>query len=151
MISTVDWVKIVSSSTTKERFLSLTNLTEVAVRFSETDAMGVVHFNRYFLFFEEGFVSFLNSLGSSPAEWLKRDVVFPVVEAHCAYKESAKFGDVVQVTTAIESRSEHSLTFVHEVFRKGDQRLLAHGKLVRVCFDVRKREKVPVEEIFKRQ
>ncbi|MHA1731658.1 MAG: acyl-CoA thioesterase [Promethearchaeota archaeon] len=122
--------------------------TEVRVRFSETDAMGVVHFNRYFLFFEEGFVSFLNSLGTSPAEHLERDVVFPIVEAHCTYKESAKFGDTVVIVTRIEHKT-HSLVCHHEVYRKSDDALLAHGKLVRVCYNTREKVKVPVASLFK--
>ncbi len=122
--------------------------TEVRVRFSETDAMGVVHFNRYFLFFEEGFVSFLNSLGNSPADHLEQDVVFPIVEAHCNYKESARFGDVVEITTRIEYKT-HSLICLHEVYRKSDHRLLAHGKLVRVCLNINTKQKVPVRELFK--
>lgn len=94
----------------------ISNSTEVIVRFSDTDAMGVVHFNRYFIFFEDGFIAFLKAIGISPFEsFKKKGIVFPIVESHCKYEASARFGDVLEVNTKIDSFSTHSFTCHHEV------------------------------------
>jgi acyl-CoA thioester hydrolase len=125
----------------------ITNSTDVIVRFSDTDAMGIVHFNKYFIYFEDGFISFLTSLGWSPGENLKKGIVFPIVESHCKYKASAKFGDVLEVVTKIEKFSTHSLTCTHEVLRKSNKEVLAFGTLVRVCYSL-DQKKVPIKDVF---
>ncbi|MBD3350465.1 MAG: YbgC/FadM family acyl-CoA thioesterase [Candidatus Lokiarchaeota archaeon] len=127
----------------------LTNKTEVIVRFSDTDAMGIVHVNRYFIYFEDGFVSLLDSIGFHPSEHIKEGIVFPIVESHCNYESSAKFGDTLVILTKIKSVSTHSLTCSHEVRRRSDNTLLAHGTLVRVCYSL-DNEKIPVDTIFSR-
>lgn len=125
----------------------IVNTTDVIVRFSDTDAMGIVHFNKYFIYFEDGFISFLNNLGWSPGENLKKGIVFPIVESHCTYKSSAKFGDILEVVTRIEKLTTHSLTCKHEVFRKSSKELLAYGSVVRVCYSL-DQKKIPIRDVF---
>ncbi len=125
----------------------ISNKTDIIVRFEDTDAMQIVHFNRYFIYFEDGFISFLNAIGFSPGEQIKKGIVFPIVESHCNYEASARFGDVLEVTTRIENISTHSLTCKHEVHRKKDGKLLAYGTLVRVCYSL-DQKKIPVADVL---
>jgi acyl-CoA thioesterase FadM len=46
----------------KAKLLGEFNLTRVKVRFNDTDSMGVVHFKNYLVYFDDGFVSFMNSI-----------------------------------------------------------------------------------------
>ena len=46
----------------KVKFLEHKDSTRVKVRFNDTDAMGVVHFKNYMVYFDDGFVSFMNSI-----------------------------------------------------------------------------------------
>ena len=45
-----------------DRLLDNKDITKVKVRFNDTDAMGVVHFKNYMVYFDDGFVSFMNSI-----------------------------------------------------------------------------------------
>lgn len=45
----------------KQKLLDAKDTTEIKVRFNDTDAMGVVHFKNYMVYFDDGFVSFMNS------------------------------------------------------------------------------------------
>ena len=125
----------------------ISNKTDIIVRFEDTDAMSVVHFNRYLIYFEDGFISFLNAIGMPPWEHIKRGIVFPIVESHCKYEASARFGDTLEVTTRIEKITTHSLTCKHEVRRKADGKLLAYGTLVRVCYSL-EQKKIPVSDVL---
>ncbi|GAG82208.1 unnamed protein product, partial [marine sediment metagenome] len=44
----------------KKRLLEAKDTTTIKVRFNDTDAMGVVHFKNYMVYFDDGFVSFMN-------------------------------------------------------------------------------------------
>ena len=46
----------------KVRLLKEIDVTRVKVRFNDTDSMGVVHFKNYLVYFDDGFVSFMNSI-----------------------------------------------------------------------------------------
>ena len=48
----------------KVRLLKEIDVTRVKVRFNDTDSMGVVHFKNYLVYFDDGFVSFMNHDGS---------------------------------------------------------------------------------------
>jgi len=124
----------------------ISNSTEVIVRFSDTDAMGVVHFNRYYIFFEDGFIAFMKALGLHE-DTRKKQIVFPVVESHCKYDASARFGDILEVITRLDNFSNHSFRCVHEVHRKADGKLLASGTVVRVCYSLDEK-KIPISEVF---
>ncbi|GAI83841.1 unnamed protein product, partial [marine sediment metagenome] len=45
-----------------KKLLKVKDSTSVKVRFNDTDAMGIVHFKNYIVYFDDGFVSFMNSL-----------------------------------------------------------------------------------------
>ena len=44
----------------QERVLHHQDSTRVKIRFNDTDAMVIVHFKNYMVYFDDGFVSFMN-------------------------------------------------------------------------------------------
>src|SRR4051812_28900220 len=76
--------------TTRERF---------AVRFCETDLMGIVHHANYLQYFELGRVAWLKSRGISYDVWLAEGAHLPVVEATIRYHRAARFDDIVDLDT----------------------------------------------------
>ena len=70
---------------------------EVRVRFSETDAMGIVHHSRYLPYLEEARVEYLRSIGH-PYDALRADGVdIAVLEAAVQYRRPLRFDEVVRV------------------------------------------------------
>jgi len=126
----------------KAKLLSHQDVTRIKVRFNDTDAMGVVHFMNYFMYFDDGFVSFMNSLGASKRveELIYEDIALGVKHVNITYENSAKFGDYIIIRTNIEKIGKNSITFHHTLFRESDNALLAIVNATRFVMDLKKNE-----------
>jgi acyl-CoA thioester hydrolase len=74
-------------------------------RFSETDAMGVVHHAAYLPYLEEARVEFLRSIGH-PYDTVRADAddgghEFPVLEVSIQYRSALSFDDEVDVSLVV--------------------------------------------------
>jgi len=134
----------------KKNLLAEKDTTRVKVRFNDTDAMGVVHFKNYMVYFDDGFVSFMNSIKTSkPIEQAIHDgLAFGVKHVDITYEGSAKFGDYVIVETTIKKFGNKSLTFHHELFKESDKTLLATVDAVRFVLDLNKNELISILDFF---
>ncbi len=89
-----------------------------AVAFSETDAAGILHFSRYYVWMEDAEHACLRALGmtvhgagDADGDWL-----FPRVHAEADYKAPLRFEDVVDVEVRLERLGDRSITWAF-VFR----------------------------------
>lgn len=122
----------------------------VKVRFNDTDAMGIVHFMNYMMYFDDGFVSFMNSLKTSRRieEMIHENLALGVKHVEITYEGSAKFGDYIMVETRIEKLGEKSITFQHTLRNKSDKTLLAEVKAVRFIMNLKTEKLMNVHEFF---
>ena len=74
---------------------------ELAVRFAETDLMGVVHHSSYVVWFEAGRVAWMGAAGMPYSEVAQTGHHFAVTAIHVEYRAAARFGDVVRVITRL--------------------------------------------------
>jgi acyl-CoA thioester hydrolase len=73
----------------------------VRTRFSETDAMGIVHHAAYLLYLEEARVEFLRDAGH-PYDQVRADGVnFAVLEALVSYRRSVGFDEEVAINVMV--------------------------------------------------
>jgi len=107
----------------------------VRVTWADTDAAGVVHFSRFFVFFERTEEEFYRSVGLSFADFRDRRLWLPRVEAFCQYKKPARFEDVLEVELTLEELREKSAKLDFIVTNKETEELLATGYLVIVAAD----------------
>jgi acyl-CoA thioester hydrolase len=108
----------------------------VRVRYAETDQMGVVYHGNYFTWFEVGRVELCRALGFEYKQMEAEDDCFIVVaDAHCRYKKSARFDELLIVRTRIAGATKRTITFSYEVLRKADDELLATGDTIHVICD----------------
>jgi acyl-CoA thioester hydrolase len=107
----------------------------VRVRYAETDQMGVVYYANYLVWFEVGRTDLLRSAGWSYREMEIDGVSLPVIEAHCTYRESAKYDDELEVRTRGTMVSKVRVEFTYEVVRTADQAVLATGSTVHASLD----------------
>lgn len=123
---------------------------EVKVRFNDTDAMGVVHFKNYLVYFDDGFVSFMNNIQDPLAikNALKSGIVFPVKKIDIEYEGYAEFGDHVIIKTCIKSIGDTSIVFLHEIYRESDNALLAKVECVRVVMELESKNLLNVKQFF---
>ena len=107
----------------------------VRVRYAETDRMGVVYYANYFVWFEVGRTDLLRRSGWSYREMEIDGCSLPVMEARCAYRQSARYDDELDVTTRGVLLSPVRVRFDYEVVRAADQALLAEGHTVHASLD----------------
>ncbi len=108
-------------------------VTPMRVRFFETDLMGIVHHGSYLTYFEAGRVEWLRARGVTYADWAATGVHLPVVEAHVHYHSPARFDDLLDVETRLETLRTVSLKFVYRILRDG--KLLVDGYTRLGCID----------------
>ena len=69
--------------------------TEVRVRYAETDAAEIVYYSNFFIYFEVGKMEMFRELA------LSYDRRLPMIEAHCDFKNAAKFDDMLEIHTTV--------------------------------------------------
>ena len=115
------------------------SISRVRVRYAETDRMGVVYYANYFVWFEVGRTDLLRESGWSYREMEVDGFALPVIDASCAYRESAKYDDEIEVRTMGTMMSPVRVQFTYEIVRPADGAILATGSTVHATLDRRGR------------
>ena len=87
------------------------SISQVRVRYAETDQMGVVHHGNYAQFFEIGRLSWLEGYGISYKSMEEEGVQLPVYELKTRYKKPAYFDDVLTIETSLREKPTVKITF----------------------------------------
>lgn len=102
------------------------------VEFCDTDAAGIVHFSRFFIYMETAEHEMLRSVGLGVVQpWGEQSISWPRVSVSCDYKKPARFEDVLTIEVAVERIGSKSITHQFRFLRGED--LLATGKATAVC------------------
>ncbi len=118
--------------------------TIVRVRYAETDAMGVVHHSRYFVWLELARVEWLKSLEINYKDMEQQGFFLPVVQADLSYKSPAFFDDEIQIVLfPPEDYQRARFTINYQLFR--DETLIAKGFSVHAFINVQRRLIKPPE------
>ncbi len=105
-------------------------LTQLRVRYAETDQMNVVYYGNYAQYFEVGRVESIRNLGITYKDMEASGVIMPVVEMHVKYLRSARYDDLLTIKTTLrELPDDHKIEFHQEVFNETGK-LLTSGKVV---------------------
>jgi acyl-CoA thioester hydrolase len=114
---------------------ALTSVSRVRARYAETDQMGVVYYANYFVWFEVGRTDLLRQAGWTYRSMEAEGFSLPVIEAHCSYRQSAKYDDDVEVHTSGVLVSPVRVRFDYEVRRIEDRAALASGHTIHATLD----------------
>lgn len=106
----------------------------VRVYWEDTDAGGIVYYANYLRFMERARTEWLRAYGVEQME-LKEEhgLMFVVIDVAAHYRKPARYGDILQVTCAVEEITRASLTFKQEIFRGNE--LLLDGEVRVACLD----------------
>ena len=106
------------------------------VRYAETDQMGFAYYANYLAWFEVGRCEWLRSLGWSYRDLEVQDgIMLPVIEAHCEYRQPARYDDELLIRARGELASAVRIRFIYEVVRAADGATLAEGRTVHCATD----------------
>jgi acyl-CoA thioester hydrolase len=103
------------------------------VRFAETDAMQVVYYAEYFVWFEVARTELFRAIGM-PYSVISRKRGFhtPVVQAHADYKASARYDDEIAVRAWVSKLWRSSVQIDYEVSKLPAGELISTGHTVHV-------------------
>ncbi len=87
------------------------HVTELRVRYAETDRMGVVYHANYLAYCEVGRTDFVRAAGMSYREMEAAGVGLAVVEAQMRFHAPATYDDVVRVETRLVAVRSRTVTF----------------------------------------
>ncbi|MDE7361529.1 MAG: acyl-CoA thioesterase [Oscillospiraceae bacterium] len=103
------------------------NITELTVRYAETDCMGVVHHAVYPVWFEVARTDYIKAAGLSYADMEKGGVMLPVSGISCRYRLPARYDDTLLIEARISRFTPARIEFEYKVTRKGETEVLATG------------------------
>ncbi len=101
------------------------SITEIRVRYGETDRAGVVYHANYLDYFEIGRTEMLRGLGAAYRQVEEDGVLLTVVEATLRYSLPARYDDLLRVETRVLEVGGAQVRFGYEVRR--DRELLCTG------------------------
>jgi acyl-CoA thioester hydrolase len=110
----------------------LVAITEVRVRFSEVDSMGLVWHGNYVRYFEDGREAFGNSYGISYMDFYREGVLIPLVKISCDYKKPLKYGDTAIVETRFVNCEAAKLQYDYAIYNSQTKEVIATGSTVQV-------------------
>jgi acyl-CoA thioester hydrolase len=104
------------------------------IEFSDTDAGGIAHFARFFVFMEIAEHELLRALGCDPGAARQADgrlVGWPRVASSCEFLSPVRFGDELDIHVQVVRVGRTSLTFGFSLSHDG--RPVALGRTTTVC------------------
>ena len=107
----------------------------VRVRYAETDKMGIVYYANYLVWFEIGRTDWLRDTGWTYRAMEEDGIQLPVIEAHCEYRQGARYDDEVEIRTRAQKLSPVRIQFDYEAVRRADGAVLAAGYTVHATID----------------
>jgi len=122
------------------------SITQIRVRYAETDAMGIVHHATYPIWMELGRSDLLREMGQSYAEWEAQGVMMSVAELHVKYRSPARYDELVEVRTRLLEATKRKVVFGYEIQRDGTR--LVEGQSIHLVTSPEGRARVMPEELF---
>ncbi len=110
--------------------------TEVRVRLSETDAVGIVFFGSYAAYMDVGRMDYLENLGLTRLGGPVRDLIPGAVVSQAAnYHAPARYNDVLEINVRIAAAGRSSYTFHFLITNRRSAEVVATGRLTLVWLD----------------
>jgi acyl-CoA thioester hydrolase len=79
--------------------------------------MGVVYYANYLVWFEIGRTEWLRDAGWNYREMEETGVSLPVIEAHCEYRQPARYDDEIEIRTTATALTPARLRFDYRAVR----------------------------------
>ena len=120
----------------------------IRVRYGETDAMGVVYYGVYPLYYETGRTEMMRHLGFTYRKMEEKGIIMPVISMSSRYLKPARYDDLLTVKTIVKKMPETRILFDYEIYNEKKQ-LVNEGQTTLVFIDREKRRPVRIPEFLK--
>lgn len=100
------------------------------VRYSETDQMQTFYNSRALEWFEVGRTELSRAIGVPYAEWEKRGILMPLVEARVFFRGRARYDDLLEMTVTLKAEGRARLLFENRIVQADGSGAVAEGYTV---------------------
>ena len=97
--------------------------------------MGVVYYANYLVWFEVGRTEWLRQAGWTYRALERDGISLPVIEAHCEYRQPARYDDEIEVATSGTLVTPVRIRFDYKVSGRADGTIVAIGHTVHAAVD----------------
>ena len=119
---------------------TLSNTTEVVIRFSECDALKMVWHGNYVKYFEDGREDFGKKFGLSYRNiYGETGLAVPLIHIECDFKKMVGFGETILVETTMIDDPASKIIFEYNIFNDKKE-LVCKGKTIQVFLNMEKKE-----------
>ena len=95
------------------------SITQVRVRYAETDQMNVVYHGNYAQYFEVARAEAIRNLGFTYKDMEKMGTYMPITELHCKFLRPAHYDDLLSIKLMLRQLpADHKIIFDHEVYNE---------------------------------
>lgn len=105
----------------------LTHITEIRVRYADTDKMQFVYNGKYLEYFEVGRTEMLRATGLAYSEVEKAGYQLPLIEAGIKYFQPALYDDILEIHSSVRELHSPKVNINYVVKRKGTDDIIAEG------------------------
>ena len=121
---------------------------ERKVRFSDSDAQGIVFNGNYLTYFDDTVTDYFDALGIEWAELNRRGYDMVLGRVEIDFRATAQVGDVLITGARVIEIGNSSVTFEMNTWERDSQRTVARGREIQVMLDHATLEKTPVPDFF---
>lgn len=112
---------------------------DINIRFSDTDAMGVVWHGNYLRFFEDAREAFGNNFELRYLDMYNKGYFTPIVTSEIHHKSPLYYGDKVRAIARYIPSAAAKLIFEYEIINLTSDSISATGKTVQIFLSARDR------------
>ena len=118
------------------KITELSDKTEVTVRFSEVDAMGIVWHGNFVKYMEDGRESFGRRFGLGYYDLYEQGLQVPLVKLDIDYKLQVKYGEQIVIETTWMNCDAAKILFKYRILRKDDGAVLMKAQTTQVFLNI---------------
>lgn len=110
----------------------LVHHSEIEVKFSEADPLGIVWHGHHIRYFEDGREAFGKAYGLRYLDLYRQNIVIPIISIHCDYKRILRYSHRIRLETTYVDSAAAKLRFEYNLYDTATEELVATGYSVQV-------------------
>lgn len=133
---------------TQSKSSELVHVSDVRVRFSECDPLGIVWHGNYIQFFEDAREAFGRAHGISYLDQKAHNFSTPIVSSKCEHKLPLAYGDIAKVKTTFIDSAAAKMIFRYEITNP-EGKVVCTGETVQVFVELGGELSLTLPEFFR--
>ncbi len=118
------------------------------VRFSDSDAQGIVFNGNYLTYFDDTITDFFDALGIPWDEFTSRGYEMVLGRVEIDFRSSARIGETLITGARVARIGTTSVVFELRTWELESQRTVVEGREIQVMLDAETFQKTPVPDFF---